>query len=1095
MTLSTGGVLAVLLGLASADQDRGTELLRFPDIHDGSIVFTHGGDLWTVSSSGGTARRLTAHPGIELFAKYSPDGEWIAFTGQYEGDEQVYVMPAEGGEPKRLTHYPALGPLPSRWGYDHQVHDWSPDGTSVLFRGGRDQWSLNRWRLYTVSASGGTPEALPMPTAGAGTFSPDGKRLFYSPLWRDFRTWKRYEGGWAQDLYLFDLERKTSERVTQHKRTDRDPMWIGDTLVFVSDRNGRLNLYRRPVGGGDIEALTSYTEWDVRWPSASSDGKIVYELGGILRVFNLDTKEDVALRIEVPNDGLKTRPRVESVGSSMESFNPSPMGSRVLVVARGDLFDAPTEEGLTRNLTSSSAAHDREAQWSKDGSKIAFVSDRDGEEQLWTLDLSTRKLRALTEPEPQRLYEPRWSPTGEHIAFRNHRGELFVVEVAKRKLQMVAESPMGTISDYRWSPHGGHLAFSIPGENSFRSLYVWTTSDSKTRQITDSTFHETEPRWDPEGKYLYFLADHDFRPEIDPYDFNYANNRRTSIYAFALRADVEHPFPPKNDEDEAQSEGESKEENSKAPPKKDSKKPPITIEFDGLATRVARIPHRSGNLSDLEVTSTHIYFVESDGFYLNRPKLDPRLTEFDAKSRKARTVMEGVQSYSTSWDNKRLIARTKGGLHVIEVGKTDAPKKIPLDGLETRIDPRQEWTNIFHETWRRFRDHFYVPNLHGVDWEKVRGRYEPLLDHVAHRSDLNYLLGEMVAELNVSHAYVSGGDENLPPRPPASLPGARFERDEKTGRSRIAKIFRGQNEEDEYRVPLRDVGVEARVGDFVMAVNGQPLGPDDNIYAHLRRPSSHPLELVLNDKPRMTGARTVVIRPRASERSLVYHEWVSARRTIVEQQTNGEVGYLHIPNMGAEGLREFAKWYYPQLRKRGLVIDVRGNGGGFVSQMLIRRLQLELLGTGFARHDDIAYAYPGAFAVGPKVCLLDETSASDGDIFPAAFKEAEIGPLIGKRSWGGVVGITDHGPLIDGGSVYVPEFSTNDPEGRYVIEGYGVDPDIEVDNPPSEVIEGRDPQLQRAIQEIQRLRKEQPDQLPKRPPDPVKAGPEVLGLQ
>ena len=1084
MSIAVG---ACALG-AHLSEATATKLLRFPDVHEDRVVFTYGGDLWTVSTKGGTARRLTAHPGVEVFAKYSPDGRWIAFTGQYAGDEQVFVMPADGGEPTQLTYYPAMGPLPARWGYDHQVQGWTPDGKSVLFRGLRDHWAQEDGRLYTVPRDGGLPVALTPPVSGAGTLSPDGRRLLYSPLFRDFRTWKRYQGGWAQDLYIFDLDKGTSERLTVHPRTDRDPMWVGDELVFASDRDGRLNLFRRPQAGGDLEQLTRHKDWDVRWPSASPDGQIVYELAGGLRIFRLSSGQDVALEIDVPGESLPARPRTTRVDKQIEAFELSPGGSRALFVARGDLFDAPTEHGLTRNLTGSSEAHDREAQWSMDGKRLVFVSDRSGEENLWVLEPGLAKMEPLLKASKARLYRPRWSPKGDRIAFGDHTGKLSVVEVKSGRVREIAQARENRITDYRWSPYGGHLAFSAAGENGFHSIYIWTVGEKAARQITSETFHEHEPVWAPDGEHLFFLADHDFRAQLAFPDFNYLGTRKTSIYAFALRRDVAHPFPPRNDRDEVRDPKKDSAEKKEEPFSFEAlrKKPAIKIEFDGLGERVARVPTRSGNYSNLSVTDKHVLFLESDGFYIDRPELKRRLIEFDRKEQERRVAAKDVQAYVVSARGSHALFRTKEGFRRMEIGKKEPePEAVSTDGLKAKVDPRKEWANIFHETWRRFRDHFYVANMHGVNWDELRSRYGTLLPDVAHRSDLNYLLGEMIGELNVSHAYVSGGDEAPPPRAKVALPGARFAEDAEG--IRISKIFKGENTEDMYRVPLREVGVDARVGDYVLAVNGRPVGPGENLYARLRLPLDRPVELVLNERPRWEGARTVVFRPRASEKELIYHEWVASRRSMVEEATDGEVGYLHLPDMMGHGLQEFNKWYYPQLKKRGLIVDARGNGGGFVSGALIRRLQMELLGVSFSRHDDVAFPYPGPVMVGPKVCLLNETSASDGDIFPWAFREAGIGPLIGKKSWGGVVGITDHGPLIDGGSVFVPEFSTNDAKGAYIIEGQGVEPDIEVDNPPEAVLAGKDPQLERGIEEIQKLRRQQEDSYPERPADPMKA--------
>ncbi|MDX1478170.1 MAG: hypothetical protein R3301_10735, partial [Saprospiraceae bacterium] len=543
-------ILSALVLSLCTTLDAQTKLLRFPDIHEKTVVFCYGGDLWKSTTDGGTAIRLTAHAGQELFPKFSPDGKWIAFTGQYDGDEQVYVMPAEGGVPRQLTYYPARGPLAPRWGYDHHVYGWTPDGQHVLFRSLRDaNGGSTETALYTVSVEGGLPVKLPMPTSGAGDLSPDGKQIVYSPLFRDFRTWKRYAGGWAQDLYIFDLETYDVTPVSHTVRTERDPMWVGNDICFVSDRDGILNLYRYAVESGEVSQLTNSSTWDVRWASSDEQHQVIFELNGELEVYDLNTGAQRKISITVPNDGLAMRPSRYDASDNIEDFALSPKGERALFVARGDVFTAPVEKGVTRNLTNSSTAHDKHARWSPDGAKISYVSDASGEEQIYLVNQDGRgEPEMLTTTMTGMLYIPRWAPDSKHIAVGDKDGKLYVIDVATKEIQEIADDEFGLITDYIWSPDGAYLAFTLNNWNGYNSLYIWSASDASLHQVTDEMFNEFNPAWGPQGDYLFYMSDRSFAPMISSWEWNYAGDRETYIYGMALRKDVPNLFAPESDE-------------------------------------------------------------------------------------------------------------------------------------------------------------------------------------------------------------------------------------------------------------------------------------------------------------------------------------------------------------------------------------------------------------------------------------------------------------------------------------------------------------------------------------------------------------------
>ncbi|MBK7393440.1 MAG: PD40 domain-containing protein [Chloracidobacterium sp.] len=1061
-----------------------TKLLRFPDISGDRVVFTYGGDLWTTSTSGGTAVRLTAHPGVENYAKFSPDGKWIAFTGQYDGDEQVYVVSANGGEPKQLTFYPSRGPLTPRWGFDNQIQGWTKDGR-IIFRSLRDAWTLGVTRLYTVSPSGGPAEALPMPEAGSGDMSPDNSKMAYSPRFRDFRPEKRYSGGQANTLYIYDLKTNDAKLISDSPRACRDAMWIGNTVYYNSDKDGKFDLYAYDTSNNKTTQVTKNRDWDIRWPSSDNQGHVIYERDGELETLDVGSKKTTRLIINVPNDGVNRRPRQAFVGNQVSWYALSPKGERALFAARGDIFTAPIEKGGTRNLTKSSDANDRFPAWSPDGKNIAYLSDKSGDDEVWLAaqDGSTAPQQLTTGGSAQR-YAPVWSPDGKKIVFGDKNGKVYVVTIATKQVQMIVDAPNGQIQDYDWSPKSGYIAYSMNGRNGVSSVYIWSVEENKNYRVTPEMFNAGGPTWDPSGGYLYFVSNREYAPLIGNTEFNYASNRNSLIFALALRKDGKNPFPNESDEVTIT---EEKKDGPPTPPAPAAEK----VDFDGIEARVAKAPIGADNYGGMTAVKGHLIYSTQSPFYYGRGADTPSTVKiFSLKDRKETTILTGTGGFSISGDGTKLMSNVQGSYAIFDANPNGerSRKNISTAGLVTEIDPVKEWNQIFNEVWRQYRDWFYAPNMHGFDWAKIRDDYRKWLPYVAHRSDLNYVLSEMQSELTVQHAYIDGGDFNLPPRVRVALPGARFDVDKTANRYRISKIFAGQNEEDIYRSPFTEVGNDARVGDYVIAINGEDVTADRDIYSYLRGKADSSVTFTLNTSPMAQGARTVTIRPLTSESDLVYMDWVEGNRRRVDQMSNGRLGYLHIPDMGAPGLREFIKWYYPQLKKEGLVIDVRANGGGNVSRMLIERLRRKVLGINFNNFSEDGNTYPDGAFLGPMIALLNENSSSDGDIFPYMFREAGLGQLVGKRSWGGVVGISNRGTLIDGGTVNVPQSALANAKGEYIIEGYGVDPDIEVENDPRSVIAGRDPQLERSIAELMK-KIATPVKLPGRPADPVKNKP------
>ncbi|HEY2676517.1 MAG TPA: S41 family peptidase [Steroidobacteraceae bacterium] len=1081
--------VAALLFWSPASQ-AGTKLLRFPNIWHDKIVFSYAGDLWTVGSQGGTATRLTSHAGLKLFAKFSPDGRFVAFMGQYGGDEQVYVMPADGGAPQQLTFYPTPGPLAERWGFDNQVYGWTPDGSRVLFRSMRDAYGNSEAKLYTVPMAGGAATALPMPKSGAGSFSADGKQIVYSPLWRDFRSEKRYGGGQANVLYLFGLTDSSVKQITHGTRADRDPMWIGGAVYFNSDRSGTFNLYRYDIASQQIEQITHYQDWDVRWPSADGLGQIIYELDGELHVYETRGGQDRALSILVPADITTRRPQQVNAADNIESTAISPGGERVAVVARGDVFSVPVEFGATRNLTHSSNAHEREAAWSHDGKRLAYVSDISGEEEIYVQSQDGNSPAvAVTQNSSTRYLAPAWSADDKRIAFADSANHLYVVDVAARKRSVVAHDPVNLNLDHRWSPDGQYLAYSLNEDNSFSGIFVWSAADGKSHRVTPQLFNAQSPAWAPNGELLYFLSQREYQPIVGTIEFNFATDRQTGIFAVTLRKGIKNPFGIRDNEPGDAKDDEADKDKDKAKDKDAKNKHiEVKIEFDGIEQRTIRVPLEPDDISNLQAGDESLLYLRSGPSYYGRESsVKPTVMAYSIKEREAKPVAEDVTDWSATANGKHVLAlMASKELKYLEVGKSEDAKAVSLSGLATTRVPAEEWREIFAEVWRRYRDYFYVENMHGFDWNKLRAKYQPLLEDVANRADLNYVISEMIAELTVQHAYIEGGDLGLPKRPFVALPGARFELDTKSGRYRIARIFAGENEEEHYRSPLTEVGVDAHVGDYVLSINGRDLKAGTDPYELLQAPADQPVEWRVATGADGSGARTIRYRPLKSETALLYLAWANANRARVDTLSHGRLGYIHLPDMGEAGFREFIKWWYPQVPKEGLVVDARDNGGGNISQMLLERLAARLRGTRFSRNQTVTGTYPSVVQPGPKAALINETTGSDGDIFAYQFRDWKIGQLIGKRTWGGVVGITDHGTLLDGGKVYVPEFGTADAAGHWIIEGHGVDPDIEVEQSPADVLRGSDPQLERAVLELMKLLPAVPGGLPKRPAPPIK---------
>jgi tricorn protease len=1139
-------------------------LLRFPDIHGGKVVFVYGGDLWLAPASGGAAHRITADAGRELFPRFSPDGKWIAFTAQYDGNFNVYVMPSEGGQPRQLTFYQGgAAPLNDRMGIHNEVVAWTPDSKCVLFLSRRDSPNVWTKRLFTVSLDGGQPAPLALDQSGLASFNADGTKIAYNRIFRNFRTWKRYTGGMAQDIYIYDLKNNVLEQQIPHTDwTDTFPMWHGNTVYFTSDRGDehRLNIYSYDLTSKQVDEITHFTEFDVMWPSLG-ENSIVFENGGYLYVLDLATRATTKLAITLPGERELAMKHWTSAASLITDLDIAPDGKRAVIAARGKIFTVPAKEGATRTLTREQGTREKQVAWSPDGRWIAFVSDRSGEDEIYitpqdgmgnielgkepSTDPKDKEKEAAAAKERGKdreqqitsgskgfMFQPVWSPDSKKLAWADKDLRLWYVDIADKKPVEVDRGRFAEITDYSWSPDSKWIAYDKQNISNFSAVYLYSLEKKQTTAVTGELVNSQLPVWDPEGKYLYFLSDRDYNEVIGAFDFEFTNPKTTRVYLLTLRTDLPSPFPALSDETEIKREApapavvapdQEKAQAKAASPaaksnpetaKKDqaSSTAPsdalkdFRVDLDGIQDRIAALPIPPDSLTALDAAKGFVYYSTQpvQGLSGPLPGEDPVLHAFDLTERKDKTVIKGMNRWWLSHDGSKILYEAKAGpgpgSYGIIDAKPDGGQKtgdgmLNLSGLKLEIDPPAEWRQIFDEVWRQERDYFFEASMNGEDWEAVRKKYEVLLPYVASRYDLTYILGEMVGELSNSHTYVNGPAESGLHPVAEGLLGADYELDAASGYYRFKKIYPGENWDAQSRSPLTEPGLNVKEGDYLLAVNGRELKAPQSPDELLVNTANETTAIAVNSKPSLDGARTIAVKPVADEFQLRMNDMIETNRRKVDAATNGRVGYVYVPDMEDDGLNAFVKQYYPQIRKEGMIIDVRYNGGGFVDQLIFERLRRVLAGMESARNFENSgnSTIPPAVFHGYMAAITNQYAASDGDIFSEFFKVYKLGPLIGERTWGGVRGIRGMMPLIDGGSVSRPEFSVYGLDSKWVVENRGVAPDIEVDNRPDDVTRGKDAQLDRAIQEVMKQIEAHPKTLPQRPPD-LPAYPDKPGL-
>ncbi|MCA9756582.1 MAG: PDZ domain-containing protein [Candidatus Eisenbacteria bacterium] len=1096
---------AASAGVAAAHSDTTSsgQFLRRPDIHGDQLVFTSEGDLWLGSVQEGTAFRITSDEGYEGPAFFSPDGARLAFSAQYDGATDVYVMNVQGGSPERLTWAPS----------GVTVLGWTPDGAGIVFRSRWDGAKM-RSRLFTVSASGGSPTELPVPYGEFASIAADGQ-IAYVPVSAEWQHWKRYRGGLADDIWLAEPSTGEFTRLTDDAGVDTEPVWVGNDLYMVSERDGLANLFQLDPASGAATAATQFTEYDVRYPN--TDGtRIVFEHGDGIALYDPASGATRDLELDLRSDRIHARPRRVSALDELFGVDLGPTGKRLLVSSRGQILSAPAEKGDVRVVTAVDGVRCQYPAWSPDASTIAYVSDESGEEQIWlltTTDEGVPTPKQLTKDHQGPLGPIAWSPDGSRLLTSDRELRILLVDAKTGAMKTVAQLDRGgsydfTLDQYRFSPDGKWVAYSFLEPNWNWTVQLYEIATGKMTRVTSPEMSSYAPAFDAEGKYLYFLSDREYANTYSQGNRYYSFRDMTKVSLVTLSKETESPFLEKNDEEGAGDDSEDGEngkgkDKDEDKGKDDGKKkgksgtpelPKMTVDVDGIAARVDEVPMPAARYTAVEPVEGKL-LVES---FLSRGADDDedegrgnrRLQSFDLEEKEAKDLVGRLEEFDLSFDRKKLLIRQGRNFTVMDATAGEMPKDdgaVDTQGWTLTVDPEAEWRQIFHESWRVVRDFFYAPNMHGVDWNAVRTKYEPMLGAVAVRSDLTFVLGEMMAELNCGHAYVGGGDQTRPRFTPLGYLGADFEAvPGATPAYRITKILPGDGFDLDARSPLLTPGVDVSVGDYILAVSGRPVRTDQDLRALLVGTGGRWITLTVNSKPSLEGARDVLVEPMSSERRARYFDWVESRREYVRTNGGENLGYVHIPDMSGRGLQEFAKHYYANLDRDGLVYDVRFNGGGWINAMLLLQMSSPQYsffkprhGASWSRQD---WAFPGY-----GVALCNDQSGSNAEEFSDAFQRLGIGPLIGTRSWGGEVGSGGGYTLVDGGWIFPPNYAAWVPEGEWIIEGIGVRPDVEVEDDPSAYMQGRDPQLDAAIDYLKKRIAESPVPRPTPPPYPDKS--------
>lgn len=1041
-------------------------LMQLPDVSNTQITFAFGDDIWVVPKQGGVAQRLTSPAGPEMYPRFSPDGKQIAFSANYNGNYDVYVMPTAGGVPTRLTYH----------GMPDIVQGWTPDGKSVLFTSGRESGKERFSQFYTIAATGGLPAKLPVPYGEFASYSPDGKRFAYTDRSRVNRNWKRYRGGTAPDILLFDLTGFKTENITNNAANDELPMWIGDAIFYMSDNGpeGRNNLWKYDLKTKQNTQLTEFTDFDITFPS-NSEKEIVFEAGGSLYLYDIASAESKRVEIQIISDQKAMIPKIVKTESDLMAASISPDGNRVIANARGEIFNLPAKKGFVTNLTNTSGVAERYPEMAPDGKKIAYWSDATGEYQLTTKSLGVdSQTKTLTNFKDGFGYNIFWSPDSKKIVSVNQAMEVMLIDATSGVVQVIDNGKYmfeGNLQGFSvsWSPDSRFISYSLSKKNRATSaLYVFDTKSNKVSQITSGFYADQSPTFSEDGKYLFFTTNRNFDPQYSDIDNTFIYSNTSGVAVGTLNQSITSLISLENDEIKMDEEKTDKEEEKKDDKKDKENEKPIGVEFEtsSFENRIEMLDISNGNIGGLASLEGKLLYVRNPNTGAGDDSKSS-LELYDFKEKESKTVIDGVNGFSLSADRKKVMVFSNGKLAVIDPAPGQKIEEtVPLGDMQMTVVPAEEWKQIFNDVWRFERDYFYDPNMHGVDWELMRKRYGSLVEQAGSRRDVNIILGDLIAELNASHTYNNGGDLESGPSMSVGYLGANFVLE--NGAYKIAKIINGAPWDVEVRSPLSKPGVEIKEGDYLLAVNGQPIDATQSIYAALQGLAGKTVQLTVNSSATMTGAKTVLVEPLGSEARLRNLAWINDFRKRVEEATDGRIGYIFVPSTGVDGQNELFRQFYGQMEKEGMIIDERFNNGGQIPDRFVELLDRKALAF-WAVRDGQDWAWPPSGNFGPKVMLINGFSGSGGDAFPDYFRKREIGPLIGTRTWGGLIGISGAPSLIDGGSVTVPTFRMYDPDGTWFKEGHGVDPDIEVVEDFESLAKGTDAQLEAAIKEVMRL--------------------------
>ncbi|SNR15379.1 S41 family peptidase [Tenacibaculum jejuense] len=1071
--------IAIALSIFYIGNSQGTRLLRQPTLSQNDVVFVYANDLWKASLNGGDAVRLTSHEGYEFNPHFSKDGKMIAFTAQYDGNIDVYVIPSEGGEPKRLTYHPA----------GDFVQGWTPDN-KILFRSGRESRPTQTSKFFTVSPKGEMPTAIEIPRAAYGEISADGKYIAYTPITSWDAEWRNYRGGQAMPIWIVNLKTKALQTTPQKdKERHLDPVWHKGIVYYLSERDYTSNIWSYDTKTKQERQITFHKKFDVKSLDANTNG-IVYEQGGYIHFLNPETKATRQIKINVKGDLNYSRTRWMNVsGRSLTNPNVSPKGKRAIFEHRGEIFTVPKENGTWRNLTNSPGVADRSPIWSPKGDKVAWFSDKSGEYELVLADQDGQNQQYISLPNPTFYFRSDWSPDGKHIAYTDTDFNIWIINLDTKKTFKVDTDryahPNRSMNPV-WSPDSDWIAYAKQNDSHFKSIFAYQISTKKKVQITDPIADAISPVWDASGKYIYTLASTNYGLKSGWLDMSsYDPSVSRNLYAVVLNSKDKAPNLPKTDEEAVKKDKTASKDKKEAkkPSKNDSKKITVIIDENGIFDRAVALKLPARNYLALAKGPKNKVFVAEA--VPNTPGIT--MHTYDVVKEKATIFSKGVSGMVTTEDRNSVLLSKRGSWSIVS---SKAPVKGTKGRLKTnlkvKVDPKAEAHQIFKEGWRYMRDFLYVDNVHGAPWDDVYKWYSEWIDHVRHRTDLNYVVDIMSGEVAIGHSYVSGGDTPRVDRVPVGLLGADLEQNK--GLYRFAKIYKGERWNPNISAPLGLPGINVNKGDYLIEINGVKLTSEMNPYQLLEQTAGREIYIKVNSKPSSDGARSILVKPTFSERFLRSIDWVESNRRKVDQLSNGKLAYVYVPNTSGPGFTSFNRYYFSQQDKKGAVIDERNNGGGSAADYMIDIMSRDLLGYFNSKASDRRpWTTPMAGIWGPKVMIINERAGSGGDLLPYMFKFKKIGPLIGTRTWGGLVGTWDTPRFIDGGRMVAPRGGFFDVDGKWAVEGEGVAPDIEVIQDPKKVLQGNDPQLERAVQEALRLLKGNEFQLKPEPKAPIRS--------